>query len=455
MQKKLFQDPYTGPQMFSNSDLKALILPLFAEQLLAMLVGMADTVMVSSAGEAAISGVSIVNDVNNLLIAILSALAGGGAVAVTQYLGYGDHKRTDLTASQLVLISGLFPTAAAILCLLFYRPILSLLYTSVEPAVMQAAQTYFWITALSFPFLGLYNSSAAIYRSMNKTNVTMNVSILMNAINVTGNAIGMFVLHLGVAGVAWPTVISRVTAAVLMTALCFNKKNVICISWKNIFTWNKTALSKILAIAVPNATENGLFQLGKIVLSVFVSTYGTMQIAANGVTNSLTVFCYATESTLQLAIVTVVGQCVGKGDYDQTKFYIRKLMKLAYVLAIADNALVLLLAPLVIRLYSISQQTASLALTIITMECISICLIHPTSFVLPCATRAAGDAKYTMTVGIASMFAARVAGAYLFGTILGLGIIGTRIGWYLDWFVRSLFFIHRYRSGKWEQYRLV
>ena len=455
MLKFLFRDSYPGPEDFSNASLRALILPLLAEQLLAMLVGMADTMMVSGAGEAAISGVSIVNDVNNLLIAVLSALAGGGAVAVSQYLGCGDRKKTNFTAGQLVMISGLIATAAAAASLLFYRLILHALYRSVDGQVMAAAETYFWITAISFPFLGIYNSSAAIYRSMNRTSVTMNVSILMNAINVTGNAFGIYILHLGVAGVAWPTVISRAVAAIVMTTMCFRKSSVICITLRDIFAWNGACLKKILGIAVPNATENGLFQLGKIIISVLVSTYGTMQIASNGVTNSLSVFSYATESAMILAVVPVVGRCVGKNDYDQAEFYIRKMLKLAYVMVVADSLLVFLFTPFALNVYNISAETAALSRTVICMDCLAIATVHPLAFVIPTCTRAAGDAKYTMIVGIASMFAARVFGAWFFGTFLGLGLIGTRIGWYLDWSVRAFFFIRRYRSGKWQSYRIV
>lgn len=441
--------------MFSDKDLRNLILPLIGEQLLAMLVGMADTVMVSSAGEAAISGVSIVNDVNNFLIAVLTALAGGGAVTVSQFLGSGDRRQTDFTASQLVMITGLIASCVAVLSLLFYRQLLHGLYGSVEPEVMKAAETYFWITALSFPFLGIYNSSAAIFRSMSRTDTTMKVSILMNAINVIGNAIGIYVLHLGVAGVAWPTVISRVVAAVVMTGMCFDKKNAISVTIRDIFSWNSRCLKKILLIAVPNATENGLFQFGKILISVFVSTYGTMQIAANGVTNSLSVFSYATESAMILAIVPVIGQCVGKNDYDQARFYFRKMLKTAYCLAITDSFLVFVFSPCALKLYTISPDTKLLVSTVIAMDCLAIASLHPMSFVIPTATRAAGDAEYTMVIGIISMFAMRVFGAYLFGTVFGFGLIGTRIAWYLDWAFRSFFFVRRYRSGKWMAYRVV
>ena len=193
---------------------------------------------------------------------------------------------------------------------------------------MNAARTYFWITALSFPFLGIYNSGTALYRSMNRTNTTMFVSILMNVINVVGNYIGVFILHQGVAGVAWPTLISRMVAAIVMIRLAFEKENPISIDWKDIFSWHKEELKKILTIAVPNGVENGLFQFGKILLSVFVATYGTSQIAANGVVNSLCTLCYASESALQLAVISVIGRCVGANDYPQADYYIKKFMSM-------------------------------------------------------------------------------------------------------------------------------
>ena len=235
-------------KMFTNRQLGRLILPLLVEQLLVMLVGMADTIMVSAAGEAAISGVSIVNDVNNLIIAILTAIAGGGSVIVTQYLGNKDEENTKLSA--------------------FHSVILHALYKSIEVDVMNSASVYFWITALSFPFLGVYNSSAALYRSMNRTNTTMRVSILMNVINVVGNFICVYLLHMGAAGVAWPTLASRVVAAIVMLALCFDSEAPISVLWKDILTWNQTIINKILSIAIPNGIENGLFQLGKVIVSM-------------------------------------------------------------------------------------------------------------------------------------------------------------------------------------------
>ena len=244
-------------------------------------------------------------------------------------------------------------------------------------------------------------------------------------------------------------------AAIVMISLAFEKENPVSINFKDIFAWHHVVLRKILSIAVPNGVENGLFQLGKILLSTFVATYGTSQIAANGVVNSLSTLCYATESALQLAAVSVIGRCVGANDYDQAVYYIKKMMKLGIVLAFADNIVVYLIMPYALRLYTLSDETYRIATIILTMECIATAVLHTAAFVLPSAMRAAGDAKYTMIIGVASMFICRVGGAYLLGTVMGMGVIGTKIAWYIDWTARIIFFVARYRSGRWKNYRLV
>lgn len=442
-------------KMFSNVQLKRLILPLLVEQLLVMLVGMADTVMVSSAGEAAISGVSIVNDVNNLIIAILTAIAGGGSVIVTQYLGNRDNENTKLSASQLITISFIISLFFGVFCVIFHGAILNLLYGSVEESVMKNAKVYFWITSLSFPFLGVYNSSAALYRSMNHTNTTMKVSILMNIINVVGNYVCVYLLGMASAGVAWPTLISRIVASFIMFYLCFNQNNPVSVTWENILTFKKHIISKILSIAIPNGVENGLFQLGKVLVSMFVATYGTIQIAANGVTNSLGVLCYASEMAMQLAVVTVIGQCVGANDYDQARYYVKKMLIIAAIMALVNNVLLYVLSPYALSLYALKGETLAIAEQILGMECLAVIIFHVLAFVLPTCLRASGDAKYTMYVGVASMFLARVLGAYILGTVLGLGVVGTRIAMYLDWIVRIIFFVIRYKSGKWMAYRTI
>ena len=440
---------------FSNRELCALIVPLLFEQFLNLLVGMVDMVMIAGAGEAAMSGVAIVNEINNLAIQVLGAIGGGGAVIISQYLGFRDRKTANKTASQLFTLTILISVLIGAVCVIFHSPILEALYGSVEADVMESAKTYFWITALSFPFLGLYNSGTAIFRSMEKTNVTMYASILMNGINLVGNYIGVYLLHQGVAGVAVPTLLSRIAAAALMMGLCLGKRYELHARLPEILHWDSFIQHKIISIALPNGVESGMFQVGKILVSAIIATFGTAQIAANAAAGGLTSLCYTTECAMQLAIVTVIGQCVGANDYEEARYYVKKMMGIAWALAIPSNALLMAIFPYAIRIYSLSAGTEQIARTITLMECVAIAFIHTPAFVLPCALRAAGDARYTMIFGVISMFLARVGCAWLLGQVFGLGVVGTRIAMYVDWSLRSVFFLWRFRSGKWTKFRVV
>lgn len=310
-------------KLFSNSDLRKLIIPLVIEQILIMMVGLVDTMMISHVGEAAVSGVSLVDMINSFFIFIFTALATGGAVVVSQYIGSKDKENTRYASSQLVMITTLIALILMTVSLLFHKEILSLLFGKIAKDVMSASTTYLVLSALSFPFEGFYNACAALFRSMSKSKVTMNVSLAMNVIHAIGNAIVIFVFHAGIAGVAICTVLSRAFAAMVLFGLLRNKKNVVSIRIKEIFSWNKAFLSRILRIAVPNGIENGLFQLSKLVLISMVATFGTVQIAANGVANSIDYVGAIIVSGMSLAIVTVVGQCVGAKEYEQAIYYIK------------------------------------------------------------------------------------------------------------------------------------
>ena len=440
---------------YSNKALKMLILPLIVEQILVMLVGMADTMMISYAGEAAISGVALVDMVNNLIITILSAVATGGAVIIAQYLGSKDKKNASYAASQLLTITVIISTVIMVICLLLHRMILKFLFGSIENNVMEAAITYFWVSALSFPFLGIYNTSAALFRSMGKTKTTMYVSLLMNVINVVGNSIGIFLFHAGVIGVAIPTLISRAVASFIMVYLAFDMKNEVHICLKEILSWNKSMIRRILHIAVPNGIENGLFMLGKVLVTSIVSLFGTTQIAANGVANSVDYIVIIVVNAINMSIVTIVGQCVGARDYEQTRYYIKKLMIISYVATGILNIVVLIFLQAILGFFTLSQETYHLSVLLIIMHNVLALLLHPTSFILSNGLRAAGDVRFTMYVGIGSMIVFRLGSAVLFGIIFNMGVVGVWIAMGTDWLFRSIAFTIRFRSGKWKEYRAI
>lgn len=359
-------------KIFSDHDLKVLILPLFLEQLLEVLVGVSDTFMVSYAGEAAVSGVSLVNMFNTVFIFLFSALAAGGAVVVSQYIGSRDSRNGGLSAGQLVMISAVFSASAMIFSLALKRQLLRLLFGEVEQDVMEACVTYLQISAYSYPAIAVYNAGAAIYRSMGKTNVTMNISLAANGINIAGNAIGVFVLHAGVAGVAYPSLIARTFSAWVILVLCFRRKDSadagqrlwIRLEWKNIFHWDGDMVKRILGIAVPNGVENGLFQLTKVALSSITALFGTVQIAANGVAQSFWSVAALMGTSMGLAFVTVIGQCMGAGDAEAADYYMRKLLRITFAASILWNGLIMLAAPLVLRGYALSEEAADLSWTL-------------------------------------------------------------------------------------------
>ncbi|MCM1194197.1 MAG: MATE family efflux transporter, partial [Acetatifactor muris] len=293
---------------FSNQDLKALIIPIIIEQFLVLLVGIADTLMVSHAGEAAVSAVSLVNQLNNIFILVFTALASGGAVVASQYIGSGDKENGDLAAGQLVMITGLIAVVMTAVVLLSGRQLFGLLFGSVEEDVLESGLVYLRISAWSFPFLAVYNGCAGLFRSMGKTKTLMDVSVIMNVMNVAGNAVGIFYFHAGAAGVAYPSLVSRVFAAIVMFCLAEKKENPLTVHVREVFAWRSEMIGRIFRIAVPNSVENGLFQISKVALSSIVAMFGTVQIAANGVAQSFwsmaALFCLA----MGPAFITVIGQ---------------------------------------------------------------------------------------------------------------------------------------------------
>ena len=441
--------------IYSNRALKRLLVPLVIEQVLVMLVGMVDTVMVASAGEAAVSGVALVDMVNYLIITVMAALTTGGSVIISQYAGSRQPEQAERSAGQLMTATLLLSAGILAVCLLGRDAILRLFFGSVEADVMAAAQTYFMITACSFPFLGIYDAGAALYRVMGKTSVTMYVSLAMNVVNVAGDFIGVSVLHAGVAGVAVPTLLSRAFAAVVMTRLAFRRQNSIPLYWHHILMWDTPIIHRILCIAVPNGVENGLFALGKVLVTSIVAGFGTVQIAANGVANSVDQIAVIVVNAVNLAMVPVVGQCVGASDYTQAAHYTEKLMRISYLFTAVLGLAVCVLLPVLLPLYGLSAHTFRLVALLIVLHNALALLLHPTSFNLANSLRAAGDARFTMIVGICSMIVFRLGSALLFGKLLGLRIVGVWIAMGMDWLARSIAFSIRYKNGKWKEKRAI
>ena len=448
--KSLVQKKDRSHYLFSNRELTALIIPLIIEQMLAVLVGMADSIMVASVGEAAVSGVSLVDNIMVLLINVFSALATGGAVVAGQYLGQGRKEGARKAADQLVWFITICAVAITLLIYVCRYWILHGVFGQIDAEVIGHANTYLLIVTASIPFIALYNGGAAIFRTMGNSQISMRVSIVMNIINVTGNAILIYGVHMGTAGVAIPTLVSRIVAAVLIMVLLCDSRREISVTPSLNYRPDFMLIRKILSVGIPNGLENSMFQLGKIIVLSLVSTFGTYAIAANAVSNTLASFQVLPGMAIALAVTTVIARCVGAGDYEQVKYYTKKLILITHGALVITNVVIVVALPFILKVYHLSDITAETTSQIVIFYAVCSVLFWPLSFTLPATFRASGDAKMCMIISVVSMWIFRVIFSYVLGEYLGMGVFGVWVAMIIDWLVRESCFVIRYRSGKWK-----
>lgn len=441
--------------LFTNKDLKRLIVPLFLEQFLAILVGLADTFVISFVGEAAVSGVSLVNSFNTIFIYLFTALATGGAVIVSQYIGGKKEEMAGESASQLLMISTLFSIVMTIAVLFFGDSFMGLLFGRVEREVMDACLVYLRISAFSYPALAVYNAGAALYRSIGKTSITMYIAVVSNIINVIGNIVCVFVFHMGVAGVAYPSFVARVFSAVAVTMFCLGKENGVYYRRRWVFHWNLGLLKRILGIAVPNGVEQGIFQFVKVALSSVVALFGTYQIAANGIAQSIWSLAALVCVTMGPVFITVIGQCMGSGDAGQAEYYFRKLLKITLLISVVWNVVIFALTPVAMQFYDVAWETKRLTIVLVLIHNIFNCIAFPFADPLGKGLRAAGDVRFTTVVSIATTMGARLLFSILFGIVLHMGVIGIASAMCLDWCIRAVIFYIRFKEGKWQRFKLI
>lgn len=444
--------------LFDRRGLWRLILPLVIEQLLAMTVGMADTMMVTWEGDAAVSGISLVDSINILLIQVFAALATGGAVLAAQYLGHQEQSKGRDCAKQLVYTSALAALALMIPALLFGRQILYFIFGDVEEAVVEAAVVYFRLTALSFPFLALYNAGAALFRSMGNSQVSMITSLLMNVVNISGNAILIYGCSWGTRGAGTATLVSRALAAIIMLVLLCRKRYPLYLEqpWRPAF--HGDILLGILKVGVPNGVENGVFQVGKLTVTRLITSFGTAAVTANALCNSVAGMANVPGNALGLAMITVVGQCMGARAPDQAVHYTKKLLKLAYLCnGILCVALIFSAKPLMYSglFQELSDETYAMATQVLQSYGVACLLIWPMAFTLPNCLRAAGDAKFTMVISLLSMWIFRIGCSYLLAYAFDIRLMSAWIAMYLDWIVRAACFGVRFIRGQWKTIRLI
>lgn len=441
--------------MFSNQDLKKLIVPLFLEQLLMAFVGIADVFVIGFVGEAAVSGVSLVNSFNTIFLNLFTALASGGAVVISQYIGRQDEEQAGEAATQLLTASVLLSVAVSVVILIANESLMRLMFGKVDADVMDACVTYLRISAYSYPALAVYNAGAALYRSFGKTSTTMYLSLASNIINVAGNCIGVFVLHAGVVGVAVPSLIARMFSAVVITVLCFSAKNPVHYLKNWILRIDGELQKRILRIAVPNGVESGIFQLVKVALSSVVALFGTYQIAANGVAQSIWSMAALVSVAMGPVFITVIGQCMGANDLEQAEFYFKKLMKITVIFAVAWNALIFAVTPVMMSFYALEPETKRLVVLLVLVHNIFNALAFSFADPLGKGLRATGDVKFTTGISLFTTIGVRLVFSVLFGIFLKLGVMGIAYAMCLDWSVRGVIFWFRFRHGKWKEFKVI
>lgn len=445
----------TKPLLFSNADLKKLIVPLTLEQILFMLVGIADTLMVSALGEEAISGVSLINILEYFMYTVMSAICSGGGIVISQYIGAKNNVLAKQTANQLLSLAIFIAIILSALGLCYHNEFLHFLYGNVDRGVMQAADIYFLISVCSIPCIAIHQACSAMFRSMNETKIPLYTVILLNITNIVGNYIAVYILRSGVLGVALATVLARVVGNALMLFLSLQPKYILHINLSELLKLNIFLTRKILSISIPNGIENGLFAAGKVVMTSIVALFGTTQTAANAVSNTYQISAIFVVNAINMAMLTVVGQCVGANQYEQAKYYVKKLLKLSFVCTAILSILVILALPLTLDFYHISAETQKLVIILVILHNVAATLLQPLCFNLPNAIRAAGDVGFTMRAGIGSMLIFRLGVAYIAGILLNYQILGVWFAMVADWFVRAMLFAYRWKSNVWQNYRIV
>ena len=435
---------------FSTKDIIKLIIPIILECLLAITIGMFDGIMVASEGENAVSGVSLTSALDVFLVVFFTALCAGGGIVISQFFGKKDLEKSRETAKQLLYATIVISLVIAIPVGIFHSPLLHLIYGSVETEVMKNAEIYFITLAISYPFLAISNAGNTVLRAQGRTKVTLYNSLIINAFNIGGNALLIYVFKMGVLGAGIATLTARIIGSILSLAMCLKKKeNGVYIEKLFHYKPNGNLIKRICIIGIPSGLENSFFQLGRLLVASLVSSFGTASIAANAVSQTLANFHWTVGGAIGTGLSTVVGICIGAGLKDEAKQNVKKILIFNYACFILLSIFFSLSVGLFSTLYNLSAEASALNANITYISCIACATIWPLAFTLPHALRAASDIKFPMIISIASMWVFRVGGSYLVSHLFGIGLYSIWVGMIADWLFRAIFFIIRYKSGKW------
>lgn len=440
---------------FSNKQIIIFLIPIIFEQMMVLSLGLVDTLMVSSLGDVCVAGVALVNRIDTFVKSFSLALAQGGSVVLSQYIGADNEKNAKISLKENIRVVTMIGVFIMLLMVIFKNQIINMLFGSAEKNVLSVSAVYFSVTALGYPFMALYYSCSSAFRAMGKSKIPSLAALLMMSINIILKYLFIFVFDFGVLGAGLSTLIAMAVVGVVLLVMLYISKNTVKLNGILRFDFNKNIISKILRVSVPNATEQAMFQIGALAIAGLVSGLGTTAIVADQISRNLCPFLTCVASGYNAVMMMVVGQCMGAGKADEAKMYIKHILKMDYLTTIGVSVVFLFILPLLLGLFDVSYDAKILSFYIMVMYAIGSCLVYPVSFALPAALRGAGDTKFVMIVGSMSMILFRIGAAYIFAYVFNMGIIGTWVAMVSDWFIRSTVFIIRFKNDKWKENKVI
>ena len=441
--------------MFSNKALWKLMAPLAFDQLLNSMMGTVGTMVVSNLGSAAISAVSLVDAINVLIVQAFYALAAGGTVVCSQYLGCKKEKEANEAARQLLFITFVLSVVIAAICLAANGPLLRLIFGEVEPQVMKYSRQYFIISAISYPFIALYDDGSSIFRAQENSKTPMMISLCANILNLILNILFVWGFHMEVIGSATATMLSRAFSMIAVLCLLRRPELIICLRGYLSIRPIWSQIRRILYLGIPSGIENSMFQFGKLAIQSTVSMMGTAAIAAQGMTNILENLNGILAIGIGVGLMTVVGECMGAGRKDEAAYYIKKMTAVSEVVVIASCLLIFALVHPITIFGGMEAKSAKMCIFMVGCITIAKPIVWSLAFIPAYGFRAAGDVKFTMVTSALIMWFCRVTLAMFLARVLGFGPIAVWIGMFTDWSVRAIIYSIRFKSGKWMEHQVI
>jgi len=441
--------------MFTDKMIINLLIPILIEQIMVVAINIADTLMVSYSGENAVAGISLVATFDSLIKVMMSSLAIGGSIIISQYIGKGENYNANKAMKTSFYCVLFLAVVMSLILLVFRNQFLSLLVGQVEKGVWESAQTYLSLTLFSYPFFAAYYVASAAFRASGNSRTPMLCSLVMMTVNLILKAVFIYIFKMGVWGAGISTLISVALIGIIMTVISCKPYNTVHIEKISKIKFEMAMITRVLGVGIPNIIENGMFQLGILLLQRLTASFGTASIAANAIVKNLAPLSYMSGFCYGYVIITIVGQCMGAGQTEQAVLYTKHILKLSYIIALAVNLACIAFNKNLVGAFNLSTEANQIASSIFYIYCIGGILYYPTSFVLPNALRAAGDNKFTMTVSVLTMFGARIGLAFVFGLYMNMGLFGIWLAMQLDWVIRSVIFTGRFVRGKWKTIRVI